>query len=369
MPSEAAVNRSAPTPGLPDPLRGHADAFHSQLALASEELRDWQLHHEAAVADPAGVLAGELGSFADGRLDTTRLAGLVGVDEAPDPLLHQLMSLAEEGFDAFVRQRDAVFRVELAPGGDLRDAVRDALADLGRAFALARAVEKARSHRFDPDRDHELLRPWPFHRWSPAEKDMAPPLVIDLEGADLRAVGLAEFLEGRFRSVLRVRGGTLPAPLGRLASPGLFVAQAVGEADEALTALADHEGPGVVAVFDSDAGALPFTHRPDGSVEVDGAALDEAIEEAAARRGSPGLVDLRSLRAVAAPSAAQTTPETGVASPDASPSVTSDGTAAAPRAPTATSEAPSSDVEAPSPDVDRLAGWLLSQLPAEPDKG
>jgi len=367
MPSEATVTRSAP--GLPDPLRGHADAFHSQLALASEELRDWHVHHEAAVADPAGVLAGELGSFAEGRVDTTRLAGLVGVDEAPDPLLHQLMALAEEGFDAFVRQGDAVFRVELPRGGDLRDAVRDALANLGRAFALARAVEKARSHRFDPDRDHELLRPWPFHRWSPAEKDMAPPLVIDLEGADLRAVGLAEFLEGRFRTVLRVRGDTLAAPLARLASPGVFVAQVVRAGDEALTALADYDGPGVVAVFEADAGALAFTYRPDGTVEVDGDALNAASEDAESRRGTPGLVDLRSLRAAAARPAGGVMPAASAASPEAAGSAASDGGAATSEVPTLTAGASTSEADAATPEVDRLAGWLLSQLPAEPDEG
>jgi len=356
MPSEAAVTRSTETTALPEQLRAHADAFRSQLALASEELRDWHTHHETAVADPAGVLGGELGSFAAGRVDTTRLAGLVGVDEAPDPLLHQLMAIADEGFDAFVRQGDDVFRVNVTDGGDLRDAVRDALADLGRAFALARAVEKARSHRFDPDRNHELLHPWPFHRWAPAEKDMAPPLVIDLAGADLRAVGLAEFLEGSFRAVLRVRGETLPTPLGRLATPGVFVAQVTGDAADALQALADHEGPGVVAVFESESGALPFVHRADGALDVDADALDAAIDHASERRGTPGLMDLRSLRAFAASGIATEAPSGTSAAP------ASGDTAAAPAVQV------TSTADETSPEVDRLAGWLLSQLPADPDE-
>jgi hypothetical protein len=338
---------------LPDALRGRAEEFRSRLALASEEVRDWRIHHEEAVADPASVLGAELGRFAEGRIDPARLAGLVGVEESPDPVLHHLVALAEDRFGRLLRRGSDAFFVGVPPGGDLRDAVRDALADLGTAFGFARAVRKARTRRFLPDDDHELLRPWPFHRWSPAELEMAPPLVIELDGSDLRAAGLSEFLDGGVRMVLRVRERTGPAPLARLISPGVFVAQvSAASPDPVLERLASWDGPGIVGLFEPDAGALEYVHDPGSGLEVDLEEVDIAIAEASDRRGTPGLGELRHLRRFVAPA------------PPVADSAADPGTDSGdPETPLRSSARGAVD------DVDRLAGWLLSNLPADADEG
>lgn len=388
MPSEHTTGSIAGEPGptrstgLPDALRPLAEAFHSQVSLASEEVREWHLHHEDAVADPAGVLAAELGTFAAGRIDPARMASVVGVEDAPDPVLHHVMALAQERFETLVHRGDEAFRVVLPPGGDLRDAVRDALAELGRAFAMGRAVEKARTHRFAPDEDHLLLRPWPFHRWAPSEAAMAPPLVVELDGSDLRASGLAEFLDGRVRVVLRVRGQAPPAALARLVSPGVFVAQVTGEAEEALARLVAAEAPGVVACFEPDAGAIGFVHDPVRGLAVETAAVEASIAEVSELRGQPGLMDLRHLeglavRTAAAVSVDEATPvETEVtARPEAAAHVELEAhvESAAPAASApavaapAPAEAGASEAGPATPEVDRLAAWLLANLPDGPD--
>lgn len=359
----SAPSASAAAAGLPDVLRPAVEEFRSRLALASEEVRAWRLHHEEVVGDPATVLGAELGPFAEGRVDPTRLASLVAVVEEADPVLHHLVALAEDRFGRLLRRGSGAFVLGVPPGGDLRDAVRDALADLGTAFGMARAIRKARARRFDPDADHELLHAWPFHRWLPEERDAAPPLVVDVAGRDLRAAGLAEFLDGAVRILLRVRGDADPAPLGRLVSPGVLVAQVVGDATSILERVAQHDGPAVVALFEADAGALEFLHDPVTGVDVDRERLDAAIADASAARGRPGLADLTHLERLARPAG-------GVPSADAAASA---GGATGTPAPGPTASVPG----APSPgasgagsdgpdDVDRLAGWLLSNLPPDP---
>lgn len=295
-PAEGAVNTvdaalAALAPGL--------DEFRSAVATADEEVRAWRAHHQAAVADPVGLLERQLGTFAAGRLDANRLAGLMAVEEAPDPLTGHLMDQAHDLFDSIMKGGRDAFHVRVLPGGDLRDAVRDALGELGRAFGMAHAVEKAQNHAYKPDEDHYLLHAYPFHRWSPLEKELAPPLVVELEGADLRAAGLVEFLDGWQKIVLVVRGKAPPASLARLVSPEVFVAQAnaaegVGLAGE----LAKREGTGIVAIFDADSGALPFIHRPGMALEVDRDDLAALIDVISRKRGQPGILDLRHLESL-----------------------------------------------------------------------
>lgn len=281
--------------GVPAALRPAMDEFHSQLAIAFEEVKAWRTKHEEAVADPAGVLSAELGVFHVGLLDPAHLAALVAVEEAPDPLLHHLMRQARDRFSSLLQRGDQAFVITLPPGGDLRDAVRDALSDLGRAFGMAHAVERGRNHRFNPDTDHVLLRAWPFHRWSMLEKEIAPPLVIDLEAADLRASGLAEFLEGEAKFLLRVSGAAPPAPLARLLSPSAFTAQVLGDDEALMHEFAKRSGPGVMAVFEEDSGAIPFVDAPGEATRIDLGALSDACERIEGVRGKPGILDLRHL--------------------------------------------------------------------------
>lgn len=306
MPSDANTPAAAPAEGVPNPVDGALEAlapgldeFRSAVATADEEVRTWRAHHQAAVADPVGLLQRELGIFAHGRLDPNRLAALMAVGEAPDPLTGHLMDQAHELFDSIMKGGRQAFHVRVLPGGDLRDAVRDALAELGRAFGMAHAVEKARDHLYRPDEDHDLLHRYPFHRWSALEKELAPPLVVEVDGKDLRPAGLVEFLDGWQKLALVVKGKVPPASLARLVSPQVFVAQAAaGEGLALLAELAKREGPGIVALFDADAGALPFVHRPGMALEVDRDDLAAILDVVSRKKGQPGILDLRHLESL-----------------------------------------------------------------------
>lgn len=309
MPSDANTPAAdLPEGGAPNVVDAAIEAlapaleeFRSAVATAAEEVRTWRAHHQAAVADPVGLLSRELGSFCQGRVDPNRLVALLSVEAAPDPLTDHLMDEAHQLFSSVMQGGRDAFHVRVLPGGDLRDAVRDALAELGRAFGMARAVEKAQSHTYRPDEDHHLLHSYPFHRWSPLEKELAPPLVVEVEGADLRAAGLVEFMDGWQKLALVVRGKSPPAALARLVSPAILVAQADVSDGVALAGeLAKQEGPGIVAFFDADAGALPFVHRPGKALEVDRDDLAALLDVVSRKKGQPGILDLRHLESLTA---------------------------------------------------------------------
>lgn len=288
--------------------------YRSAVADALEEVRAWRAQRQEATADPVGRLTRELGIFAEGRIDPRRLSGLVAVEDGPDPLTVHLM---EEAFDLFAGIHGdgfAAFEIVVPAGGDLRDAVRDRLARLGRAFGMAHAVEKAQRHTYNPDRDYGLLHDYPFHRWSQLEKEIAPPLLVRIQAADLRPAGLSEFLEGAQKLVLLVEGDGPPAPLARLVAPGVCVAQVrASQGEVRVRELARREGAGIVAVFSDDADILPFAQRPGMALEVDRDDLLARIEAVSGRRGQPGIVDLRHLQALTSV-AAPVRPE--VVSPD-----------------------------------------------------
>ncbi|MBT8405245.1 MAG: hypothetical protein KJP18_15380 [Gemmatimonadetes bacterium] len=335
MPSDARVRTAL------DALSAPREAFRSAVATADEEIRAARNRIDEG-RDPADALARELGPFAIDRIDPARLAGLMQVEAAADPVVHHLLDTAHRVFEGLASDDGTGFQVELTTGGDLRDAVRDALAGRGRAFGVAHAVEKARAHRYQPDADHVLLQPYPFHRWSAGERGLAPPLVVALGGADLRAGSLSEFLDGSVRIALVVRGATSPAPLARLIGHGVFVAQTTDAA--ALERLAAHDGPGVVAWVESGSGAVEFVHDPSAGdrtwerLTIEGGV--EGLQARLAELEGPGgrrvpAADLRHLLELA------TAP-----------------TSAAPTAATTAGAAP-----APTGDdaADRLAAWLLAR--------
>ena len=318
------------------------DAFRSAVATADEEVRAYRLNREQAT-DPGTSLARELGPFSEGRIDARRLAGLLSVEQAPDPLTDRLMGVAHEVFREVTGMGAEAFHVEVAGGDDLRDTVRDTLAGLGRAFGVSHAVEKARSHRYDPDKDYALLHPYPFHRWTPAERQLAPPVVVSVKGEDLRAAGLAEYLDGAVKLVLVVEGPVEPAPLARLITSSTFVAQTTDVA--AVSALAGHGGSGVVAWVEPKSGAVEFAHDPSGGPAprerltlAEGEVLAERLAEleSRGRNGGRGVADLRHLTELATPDAQA----------DGGPPEPADGPAAADAA-------------------DRLAAWLLARTDLE----
>ncbi|MBM3500876.1 MAG: hypothetical protein FJX74_19630 [Armatimonadetes bacterium] len=152
--------------------------------------------------------------------------------------------------------------VSVPKGGDLRDAVRDALNHVGQVFGASRAVELARSGRFDPEQHGPFLSALRFRKWNREERRLAPPLVVEVHAEDLLPAGLGEFLDGAVKVVLVVKGPTTPAPLARLITPGTYVVQTADPAD--LAGLARSPHPGVALLFDeARAEQARFVHDPD----------------------------------------------------------------------------------------------------------
>ena len=327
-------------------VRAPRETFRAALAATADQMRAF-LSAQRGASENGGArrLAAELGVFAAGRMDAGKLATLFRPAETRDPTALAAVERAC-GVLAVLSARDlASDVVDVPPGGDLRAAVAQALADWGRAFAAVRTFEVARSGGRRADETAATLEAFPYARWSRGERRAAPPLVVAVDGADLTAAALAEFLDGTQKIVLVVRGACAPAVLVRLITPGTFVLQTADGAG--LDRLAAWEGQGVAALTDES--AARFTHDP-----ARGAAPWERITVAflperdprAAVGGSSGAQqseELRQLRQLAA------RPETPLA-PVPSPPATA---ASGPAAPTATDPA------------DKLAAWLLAQADLE----
>lgn len=238
-----------------DALDERREAYHSAVATAVDEVRT-VLDSQKAPTDAKGSrAAAELGAFAAGRIDTERFESLFSEHEKLDADAVSRIEAALETLTELMEAGGDLHTVRVRPGDDLRDTVRDALARAGRAFGAGRSVERARSGGEAVDYEDGF---GPV-RWNRAERTVAPPLVVEVDGADLRPAGLGDYLEGRQAIVLLVRKPAPPAALARLVLPGTLVVQAT-DAD-ALDGLADWDGPAVIAVVPE--GAATFTYLPE----------------------------------------------------------------------------------------------------------
>ena len=314
------------------------DAFRSAVARTVDEVGGL-LERQGASAD--GERSGRaLGAMARGRIDAERFARLLGESGALQPETAEQLERAREALTEVHEAGDDLYRVRLEEGDDLRDAVADATARLGRAFGAARTVELARSGRWRLEDHGGYLEAFPFGMWNGREREIAPPLVVELAGRDLRPAGLCEFLDGAAKIVLVVEGAAPPAALVRLVTPGVAVVQ-TDDPDE-LSMLGGREGPAVAALFDEGAGAARFVHRP------------EAGDDPAARTGLGSLPEVDDVRPVGTVSRAQQLEElhqlAALARSSAGAAVSENGAG------------PEAGREEGEPDpADRLAGWLLRQ--------
>jgi hypothetical protein len=271
-----------------------------------------------------------LGDFAAHHIDAARFAELTGTAEALDWMRVGRLEQAEDVLAEFVGRGDELYRVVVMPGADLRDAVRDALAQRGRIFNAAHAVELLRAGAALRAPVGEALD---FRDWTKVQRTIAPPLIVDVAGADLQVDGLGEYLDGTQKIALLVHGPAAPAPLARLIAPATFVLQTNRVADLAL--LADVPGAGIAAVLPD--GCARFIHDPRRGAQLRQRLHAEFIPEpptvavagGSLRQQVQDLAWLGELVRVAAASAPTTN---GAAEP---------APAAAP--------------------ADRLAAWLLSQ--------
>ncbi|HSW31355.1 MAG TPA: hypothetical protein VLH75_17845 [Longimicrobiales bacterium] len=242
-------------------LGPRVEAFHSAVATAEEEIRSYVTHRRGNAEHRSEQTLAELGPFAAGRIDPAKFAALlVDVDDLT-PEAEGVMERAEHILAEFAVGTD-FHLVSVPKGGDLRDAVKEALNHVGQVFGASRAVELARSGVFDPAQHNVFLSGLPFRKWHREERRLAPPLVVELEADDLLPAGLGEFLDGAVKVVLVVKGPTTPAPLARLITPGTYVVQTADPAE--LGGLARSPHPGVALLFDATrAEQARFVHDPD----------------------------------------------------------------------------------------------------------
>ena len=233
-------------------------AFQAALAAAADRL-DAQV--EAAVEDPAHLrVATELGNFAAGRIDIARFAVLSREREALDD--HEL-ALLRRARDVLREQASLPltrFVVDVPAGGRLGAALSHMFAELGAAYGAMLVAELVRTRRYEASEHSFLLHSLPRHQWNRAERAAAPPVVISVEGADLWAGEVAQYLDGGQKIILVVRAPAPPAPLVRLITPGTYVRQTTG-GEHLVEALAV-DAPAVVALVPE--GVAEFVHRPDG---------------------------------------------------------------------------------------------------------
>lgn len=247
-------------------LAGDRDAFRSAVARAVDEVGGL-MEGQGSASD--GERAGRsLGPMARGRIDAERFAGLFGGSDTLEPVAREQVEGAHEVLSGIHEAGDDLFRVQLPDGESLRDAVAAATARLGRAFGAARTAELARSGRWRAEDHGGYLEAFPFGMWNRREREIAPPLVVELGGRDLRPAGLCEFVDGTAKIVLVVTGPAPPASLVRLVTPAVAVVQ-TDDADD-LDALADHQGPAVAALFEVGDRVARFVHAPGGDEDPAG---------------------------------------------------------------------------------------------------
>jgi len=285
----------------------------------------------AAAADQAPAFAATLGPLGATHIDTGRLGPLFGEEPVLSGPSLDAVQAAGAVLREIAREPDPG-PVTLPAGGNLAGAVGETLAQVGRAFGAAHVVALARTGRFERSAHATWLRAYPFSRWNRRERLLVPPVLVTLEGSDFLAGGLAEFLDGALKLVLLVRDDiSPPAPLVRLLTPGVYLAQTHDGSE--LTQLAARPGPGVLAWVPPCAAA--FVHDPVAGPSL-GARFKLLADPPAPRRGLGGQ------------SAAQLSEE--LHQLEAIAGLATLGAAAA-QPGVAGSENP----------VDRLAAWILSQ--------
>ena len=256
MPSDPVLSTALDVVAVP------LQSFRSSVAATVEEVRGLLDAQDRPEEDRSARLGGELGAFAAGRIDPSRLALLL---RAPHQIATAEMSHVRRALDvlrSIHSAGDEAFVARLPEGASLATGVEDALAGLGRAFGAARLIESARVGQ-SGTAEAEGLERFPFRRWNRGEREVAPPLVVELEGSDLRTGGIADVLDGAVKLILVARGETSPAPLARLITPGVMVLQTDDPGD--LSRIGAWSGPAVAALVSGSAARFVYEPGPAGA--------------------------------------------------------------------------------------------------------
>lgn len=284
-------------------LAGPIEKYRSAVITTAEEVRGFLASHQSADENRDQNVAVSLGKFAASRIDIDRFAALLNNPSGEDPAMLEKVEGAYKILSEIASGGDDLYRLDIKPGGRLGDAVSARLSEVGRAFAAGRVAGMATVGSYNAGQNNKLLGPLEFQSWNSAERQIAPPLAVEVDGADVRAGELAEFLDGNMKIVLVVRGESSPAPLVRLITPSTFVLQTADEAG--LDRFAEFEGPAIAALVSEQ--AARFIHDP-GSAEKGGQRLQvtHVPEEApkkpvggiSVRQQSDELAQLKTLAAV-----------------------------------------------------------------------
>ena len=337
MPSDARTARAL------EALARHRSQYRSAVAAAHDQMAGYLAAHRARTHGFAQVVAKELGRFAAGRIDTERFGALFAdahslsgeTAERVERLVGVLAELLAAG--------DELFVCEVPPGGDLRAQVDRALAQAGRVFGVVLAFRALKTGVYRPERHDEDVAAFPFARWNRSERLLGIPLVVELDGADVRAETLADYVDGRVAIVLVIRGASTPAPLARLITPGTLVVQTTDVAELALLSTSDT--PAIAALVPD--GAARFVHDPRPErltptrLRVTSLPLEAPRQPLGARsvwQQAEELAQLRTLQQLEAIAPAQ--PPAVTATPTSAPREAAPVEGAA---------------------VDQLAGWLLAE--------
>ena len=199
-----------------------------------------------------------LGDFGGRLIDAERFAMISSGTGPLDAVARAAVERAAEVLEALLRAGDEQFVVEVGFGTSLAAAIRGRMATLGSAFGAAALCELARRRTYDPAQHESPFDGYGFERWTASERRLAPPLVVRLDGSDLDAFELAPLIDGWVRVVLLVTPPSTAAPLARLVSPGVFVAQS-GDM-KVLERVTDFDGPAVIAVMSGT--EARFVHDP-----------------------------------------------------------------------------------------------------------
>jgi hypothetical protein len=339
MQSEQLVRRAL------DALASPREAFRSAVVAAVDEIGARIAAQGVQPEERVERARHELGAFAGGRIDSARFASIFGASAVLDPGALTRLQRAHATLRRIAEQGDALLTVRVAPGADLYVAVTRALAEVGRAFGAARDVQLARSGRSVNGGGPDLEAGFGFRGWNRAERQIAPPLVVEVDGGDAQVAGLAELMNGRQKIALVLRGAAPPAPLARLATPGVFVMQTGDAAD--LDLLAEVDGPAIAAVVPE--GCARFFHRPGPAeahrrLEILHLPVGEPREAVGSFSPFQQAEELALLRSLATPPAAS-------APAPAPPAAEAGGTPAGPAA----------EPAEPADPAERLAAWLLRQ--------
>ena len=320
MPSDERIEQAL------EVISVQTQAFRSALAITIDQMSSYAHSQGAASDEKAGMIAMELGPFAENLVDPSEFSRYADGPAASNAQALKTVSQAQDMLTELQDKGDELFVIDVESGGSLWHSIAQRLGDLGRAFAAARAFDLAKANGEKVEAADKL----PFNQWSSKERRIAPPLVVTVDGADCRANALAEFLDGSFKLILLLRGESTPAPLVRLITPGVCVAQATDVAG--LKRIGKWDGPGVGAVVPES--AARFVHDPKGGDTSEARLKINALPEDKRRKPMGGVSvaqqseELRQLKALG-------------------------------KAPAKGAEA--EEAEVPVNPADKLAAWLLTR--------